>query len=238
MSLTGRTFTASLKPAWETKKMVEFCRKMKGDAVVFCINHSRDFNVETGEIVEIHTHILIEYETPRKISTVANLLKVEPNFIELVKSKKGMLRYLTHQGESDKTQYSVDDVITNSAVSYSDMIMGQSLSDREIAQYLVDGKGLELLGVVSASKLRTIQSFLAFDRSGIIKTELAEMSKKLDKMNDFIDKVEAIANELKDGVHKTSEQLILGVLQIASEIEKVRNSRQDSIQETLKGEQK
>ena len=67
------------------------------------INHNKDVNDETGEVVELHTHIYIEYETPSKVSTVANLFGGAPNFIEVVQKKKEMLRYLTHKDQKQKS---------------------------------------------------------------------------------------------------------------------------------------
>lgn len=224
MANTARTFTASLKPAWNYEKMVEFCNKMKGVAVVFVINHDKDADTETGEIKEIHTHILLEYETPRKITTVANLLEVESNFIVLVKSPKSMLKYLTHQDDPEKAQYEASEVVTNSQVSYNEMILGQSLSDKEIARYITEGRGIDLLGVVSASKLRTIQAFLSFDTSGRIYSELRSVNEKLDHLNAFVDKVEVIVSDLATGTKKTIAQLVIGLDKIGSEIEKVRKN--------------
>ena len=82
--MSGRVFGASLKPAWNKEEIQEFLSKTKGDIIVFIINHDKDLNSE-GEQVEEHTHIYLEYSTPRKITTVANLLKVESNFIEIVR---------------------------------------------------------------------------------------------------------------------------------------------------------
>lgn len=222
MGNTSRTFTASLKPAWSRSKIDEFCLKLTGVATVFCINHDRDFNEETGELKETHTHILLDYETPRKITTVANLLEVEPNFIELVKSKKAMMKYLIHQDEPEKAQYQVAEVITNSTVPYDELILGQSLSDREIANHIRNGRGVELLGVVSATKLRTIQAFLQFDRSGIIQAELKAVNEKLERLTRFVDTVEYITRGLIENINVQTEQLVSGILKIADEIEKVR----------------
>lgn len=179
--MTGRTFTASLKPAWSAEKVREFLKQMEGTATVFIINHDKDLN-EFGEAVEAHTHIYIDYNTPRKITTVANLLGVAVNFIELVKNKKGFLRYLTHKDDPDKYQYDDDEVYTNSSASYSVTLLGNSLSDKEIAEYILQGRGMELLGVVSSAKLRTIQSFLHFDTSNQQLNEIRALRGKIDAM--------------------------------------------------------
>lgn len=172
---SGRVFGASLKPAWSVEQINEFLIKTKGDIIVFVINHDKDE-------VEAHTHIYLEYSTPRKISTVANLLEVEGNFIEVIRNKKGYLRYLTHMDEIDKHEYNDSEVLTNSEIGYTTLIMGNSLSDKEIADYIMQGRGFELLGVVSSSKLRTIQGFLHFDNSNAQQ----EVSRQLKAENDVI----------------------------------------------------
>ena len=222
MADTSRTFSASLKPAWTDEEMKQFANKMTGVATVFLINHDSDVDEETGEVKETHTHILIDYDTPRKITTVANLLEVAPNFIELVKSKKAMLRYLTHRDDPEKYQYLDDLVVSNSDVPYTELIIGQALSDREIARALMEGRGVDLLGVVSATKLRTIQAFLQFDRTGAIQQELKAVNEKLDRLNRFVDKVEQITTELTAGIAHTSQELVAGLVMIGDEIKRVR----------------
>jgi len=178
MAVSGRVFIASLKPSWTKEKMRKFVDSMKGTALIYMINHDRDSNPETGELIESHTHFLIEYQTPRKILTVANLLEVEPNFIEICKSKKASLRYLIHLDDREKYQYRHEDVIHNNTVEFADLIKGQNLSDKEIASYLMESRGMELLGVVSSSKLRTIQSFIDHERRNKIYNRLGQLEKQ------------------------------------------------------------
>ena len=196
MGKSGRVFTASLKPAWTAEEIVDWLAKHKGAFDAYVITHERDMNDDTGELAEPHTHIYIEYDTPRKVSTVANLLGVAPNFIEVVRNKKGMLRYLTHKDQPTKAKYSDDEVYTNSEVDYKTAVMGSSLSDKEIAEYIRNGRGLELLGVVPAGRLRTIQSFLQFDRSGQIADEIKRLNAKIDTIVEFTQKCSRMAGEL------------------------------------------
>ena len=187
MAVSGRVFIASLKPVWNKEKMQKFADSMKGTALVYMINHDRDSNPETGELIEPHTHFLIEYQTPRKILTVANLLEVMPNFIEICKSKKASLRYLIHLDDREKYQYRHEDVIHNNTVDFADLIKGQNLSDKEIAQYLMDSRGMELLGVVSSNKLRTIQSFIDHERRNKIYNRLGVIEKQNKKLYEIIE---------------------------------------------------
>ena len=131
--------------------------------------------------------MLIDYQTPRKISTIANLFEVESNFIEICKSKKASIRYLTHLDDRDKYQYDSDEVIHNNTVSYDDLIKGQNLSDKEIAKLLMESRGMELLGVVSSSKLRTIQSFIDHERRNKIYNRLGVIEKQNKKLYEIIE---------------------------------------------------
>lgn len=212
--MTGRTFTASLKPAWELEKIERFLLDMQGTATVFIINHDKDYN-ELGEIVEPHTHVYVDYATPRKITTVANLLEVEPNFIELVKNKKGFLRYLTHKDEDDKYKYSDDEVYTNSSVSYTATLLGNQLSDREIAEYIMQGKGIELLGIVSSSKLRTIQGFLHFANSNMQLKEIRALNDKLDAVADTLKQFERYAYNAVKQFGNNAEKMAKALVELA-----------------------
>lgn len=212
---SGRVFGASLKPAWTAEKIKEFLDKTKGDILVFIINHDKDD-------IEVHTHLYLEYSTPRKISTVANLLEVESNFIEVVRNKKGYLRYLTHKDEIDKYRYDDKEVYTNSDVSYTTLVLGNSLTDKEIAQYLIEGKGIDLLGVVPSGKLRTIQSFLHFDNSNAQLQQIRLLNEKMDAMSEVLNKVETIAVAFANSVNSGANELVSAMKLIADEIGKAR----------------
>lgn len=207
-NISGRIFTTALKPAKTPEEIKEFVSRLTGTATIYAITHDKDVDANTGEIVESHTHYLIEYDTPRKITTIANLFEVESNFVEVVKSKKAILRYLTHMDDSEKYQYSSDEVITNSPIPYNDVILGQNMSDKEIAQYISESRGAELLGIVSASKLRTIQSFLTFERQGKIFQEVRKLSDKIDTMAGALLDIKLIAEDFQLGFTKGAESLI------------------------------
>lgn len=221
--MNGRVFTASLKPAWEHDEIEKFLNDMKGTATVFIINHDKDTN-ELGELIEKHTHVYIEYATPRKITTVANLLNVEPNFIELVKNKKSMLRYLTHKDDLDKYQYDDDEVYTNNSVSYRMTLLGNDLSDKEIAEYIIQGKGMELLGIVSSSKLRTIQALLHYDNSNSQLKEIRALNAKLDAVVETLLKFERYARDTVEQFGNNAEKMANALIQLASLASEAVNS--------------
>ena len=77
--------------------------------------------------------------------------------------------------------------IHNNAVEFADLIKGQNLSDKEIAQYLMESRGMELLGVVSSSKLRTIQSFIDHERRNKIYNRLGVIEKQNKKLYEIIE---------------------------------------------------
>lgn len=217
---TSRLFTASLKPEWEKNKIDKFIKSMAGSAKVWVITHNKD-QTEQGELIDPHTHFILEYETPRKLSTVGNLLNVATNFIELGQSKKALLRYLTHKDDPEKFQYSDDEVITNSG-NYTDQILAGNLTDKQIAEFIKDGRGYDLLDLVPANKLRTIQAFLSFDRSGQISNQLLKVSDQLTFMNQHIMNIEQMAVGLITGATKTMEQMTTGIIRIADEAKLAR----------------
>lgn len=219
--MTGRVFGASLKPAWDEKQIQEFLNRTKGDIVVYLINHDKDLN-EQGEKVEVHTHIYLEYTNPRKISTVANLLGVESNFVEVIRNKKGYLRYLTHKDEEEKHKYNDDEVYTNSDQDYEMRVRGNSITDKEIAEYLKQGRGMELLDLVPPNRLRTIQSFIHFDNSNQMLQEIRHLNSKMDTIVEVVDNVDSFithaAEFIESGIMSMSESFEV----IAAEMIKVR----------------
>lgn len=219
--MTGRVFGASLKPAWNEQKIQEFLKKTKGDIVVYLINHDKDTS-ETGEQVEAHTHIYLEYVNPRKITTVANLLEVAVNFVEVVRNKKGYLRYLTHMDEKDKHRYDVNEVYTNSDQDYAMRVRGNAITDKEIAEYLKQGRGMELLGLVSASRLRTIQSFIHFYNSNQVLGEIRRLNSKMDTIIEVVDNVDSFIKNAGDLINSGIMSISESFEVIAAEMIKVR----------------
>lgn len=212
---SGRVFGASLKPAWSVEKINEFLNKTKSDILVFVINHDKDE-------VETHTHIYLEYSNPRKLSTVANLLEVECNFIEVIRNKKGYLRYLTHKGEIDKYEYNDSEVLTNSEIGYTTLIMGNSLSDKEIADYIMQGRGFELLGIVPSGKLRTIQGFLHFDNSNAQQEVARQLKAENDAMLEKLTHIEEIACRHLNDDDLDYDDMVWAMIAIANEISKTK----------------
>lgn len=222
---TGRVFTASLKPHWTGEQIADWLAETKGALEAYVITHDRDHDAETGEVVAPHTHVYIEYDTPRKITTVANLLKVEPNFIEIVRNKKGVLRYLTHKDQETKAKYDDAEVQTNAAMDYKTAVMGASLDDKQIAEYILNGKGIDLLGIVPSGRLRTIQSFLHFDRSGQIQAEIQNLNAKLDAIVEFTQDCKRMADNLVAALQGAGEKTLQGAKELAQALGRIKALR-------------
>ena len=217
MKENGRTWLSSQKPAWSKKKMEQLAKELDGSAKIYMINHDRDIN-EDGTIKENHTHFLIDYQTPRKISTVANLLGTEPNFLQVCKSKKASLRYLLHLDDSDKAQYKPEEVIHNDQVIFEDVIKGQSMSDSEIAEYLYRGEDLKLLGIVPYNKLATIQRVVANATNKKVHRELYGARLDIMKLKEGIDYQNKEMKKLNNKMNKLADS-VLAILDIAKDFQ-------------------
>ena len=213
-SLTGRNFTISIKPYHKREQIDRILSELKGVAIVWAIIHDRD-TTETGELVEKHTHYLLEYDTPRKLTTIANLFGVEPNFVEIVKSKKAMLRYLTHKDDEDKFQYKDFDVMTNSPISYEDAVMGGSMSNAEVLRFIREGRAEELIDVIPLGRLRMLQQIAQYDRQGDIYKEIRLVKEQMNIMTDSLFKIKEIAEDFQLGFTKGATQLLKPLQEIA-----------------------
>jgi hypothetical protein len=124
--------------------------------------------------------------------------------------------------EQDKYIYDASEVYTNHNQSYEMLVRGNSITDKEIAEYLKQGRGMELLGLVSASRLRTIQSFIHFDNSNLVLDEIRHLNSKMDTIVEIADNVERLANDamekIQNGILSMSESFEV----IANEMIKVR----------------
>lgn len=74
------------------------------------ILHDKDFE-ENGKHKKNHYHVLLYFPNQKLISALLNDLKIEENCIYCIRSLTSQLRYLIHQDDEDKFQYSVNDII-------------------------------------------------------------------------------------------------------------------------------
>lgn len=84
------------------------------------INHDRDCNLETGEAVEEHYHLLLILENAKTFTAVQRIFRgahIEPTF-----SKEAYANYLLHNGHPEKVQYSTDEVKSNNRELYLSFI--------------------------------------------------------------------------------------------------------------------
>jgi hypothetical protein len=220
----ARVFTASLKPAWTDEATQEFLENNKGIFEAYVVRHDKDID-EQGEVVEAHTHVLIIYETPRQISTVANVLGgIGANFVVVVQSKQNMLRYLTHKNDSKKYQYSDDDVKTNST-PYAEVVKGFGLSDRDIVEAVQRGDEFSLLGSVSMTKITMAQRMVgnrALANANIQISHLRNSNQELlIQISKMLGHIETIDNNFSAMVHAlttTGDKLSESVIKFSDKI--------------------
>ena len=225
--LQSRIFTASVKPAWSKQRATEFAQSNQGIFETYVVNHNRDIN-EDGEPVEEHTHIVLIYSTPRKISTVANVLGIPANFIETVGNKIGMLRYLTHKDTPTKAPYQDDEVITNS-VPYADVIKGATLSDKEIIEEVLRGNEFNLIGLVSMSKIRLAQSLVhnkrlsnAEQNLALIRDQNIKLQSVIETLATSVERIDGYFNQLVLNLTNVGTKAQEGIVKIAEEIKRAR----------------
>lgn len=216
---SGRTFTIAVRPELSKIEQLEIINQLNGVAIVWSITHDKDID-ENGAITSPHTHFLIDYKTPRRVSTVANIFGVENNHIELVRNKHGMIRYLTHLDDDEKYQYDPDDVLTNDKITYLERILSSELTNSDIVNYFKQGRGLELIDIVPPAKLRAIQSLLAFDNSNALQVEIRALRDDISVLQGSIDTVNRIAGSFLDGLEHTAKDLSIGMKAIATEMSK------------------
>ncbi len=115
------------------------------------ITHDLDVNKETGEMLKPHTHFLWRYPEQRSIKTVSEELELPQNFIEKIHSYNNALVYLIHEKDSQKYQYS-EDQVQGSA-------MGLAAFQKAIRQYRMkerteDTRIMDIVNLISGWKGR------------------------------------------------------------------------------------
>lgn len=222
-----RLFTASLQPVWDDKKTEQFLKDMKGIAEVYVVNHNQDKN-QDGTPTSDHTHVVLIYDTPRRINTIANVLQVATNFVEYGRSKVALLLYLTHKNDPTKFQYT-DDLVKTNSTPYSDVVKGLGVSDADLVNEVLNGNELSLLGTVSMTRIRLAQSLVqnkalasANSQLAIIREQNTRMANLLETVAFSTSKIETYFNEFYQGLKELGEGSKKIGLAIANEIKMLR----------------
>lgn len=229
--MKARNFTASLKPMWDAKRIQDFLETMQGVAKVYVANHDKDQN-DQGELVEGHTHVFLLYETPRSVQGVARVFGVQPNFVEVVRNRVAMFRYLTHMDDPKKHRYDPSEVKTN-AEPYDQVIQGATMTDREIIEKCQRGEELDLIGVVSMQKIAMAQRLItnraihrANETIAILRDQNTLLMANVDKLLGHVSTIEAnftqLVQGLTEGGAKLAESLQKSANTIAEQLKLAR----------------
>ena len=87
-------------------------------ATWYWIDHQPDKETEEAD-KHFHTHVVVMANGTRSIWQVAQTLDIPPNFVQVVRQKRSMLRYLIHLDNPEKIQYKPEDIHTNKPSSLS-----------------------------------------------------------------------------------------------------------------------
>jgi hypothetical protein len=69
--------------------------------------------IAVGDLKDAHYHIYLEFPNPRSLNSIAKELGIEPNMVEVVRDKRGLLDYLTHRRSPEKWQYTDEELHAN-----------------------------------------------------------------------------------------------------------------------------
>lgn len=111
MSFRDRKFEFVLYPDDETH--VKALEIIKQSFQYVYVLHDRDLNAD-GDLKKPHWHVLIKgFNSPVWSSSICEQLGIVENCVEKVRNFQSALRYLIHKDDTDKAQYSVDDIHGN-----------------------------------------------------------------------------------------------------------------------------
>ena len=112
------------------------------------IVHNRDFWTEEdekknsdhvfGELKKEHCHIVLRFNQAVWSSAICKDLDIEHNFIECVKKFDNALLYLIHYNDTDKAQYSIDEVKGNLKKRLQEIINKSEKSEGEKVSELIE----------------------------------------------------------------------------------------------------
>lgn len=87
-------------------KIVDLITNQYNYAIIL---HDKDLIDGTEETKKAHWHIILYFNNPKYLNSLANELELSPNYIRTDELRHG-LEYLIHKNNKDKYQYNVDEV--------------------------------------------------------------------------------------------------------------------------------
>lgn len=107
------------------------------------IMHDKDI-LEDGTPKKLHFHIVISFNNYRWRNAISTELGITPNYIEKIRNLENSLKYLIHYNNSNKYQYSIEDVKGTLKHKLENYINSQDKTESE--------KVLELLSYIENYK--------------------------------------------------------------------------------------
>lgn len=119
MNKRSRTFGYTQQLSHLNQKIVNFPRLLKeaGAEQYAYIVHDKDETAD-GISKASHVHVVMKFENPRSLQSIAKIFNDSPQYVELPKTRNGfenMLAYLVHhtKGATEKHQYDLEAVTAN-----------------------------------------------------------------------------------------------------------------------------
>lgn len=185
----ARTHMVLLYP--ENAEHLEAFKKIQSSFEYAAITHDKDqwtlddekINPEhkAGTFKKAHIHIIIRFNQARWNTSIADELGIAPNYLEQVKSLDNSLQYLIHYNESDKHQYSVDEVSGSMVKRLKESINKNEKTEGEKVNELIEyiENQNQIITITDFSKYCACNGYWAeFRRSGAIFCKIIEEHNK------------------------------------------------------------
>jgi len=130
-----RTHLLMLYP--EDKTHMEALKKIEASYDYACILHDKDVD-EDGVIKKAHYHVVLRFPNQTWSSALAKELGIADNYLEKPRSFDNALMYLIHYNDSDKYQYSIDDVKGTLKKRLKEKLNGVDKSEGEKVYELIE----------------------------------------------------------------------------------------------------
>lgn len=149
-----RDFATVVYPDSAPENWIQILEEMHIQALISPL-HDSDIN-PTGEKKKEHYHVQIMFEGPKSKEQAQEIFyKIGGVGCEIVNSRRGMARYLTHMDNPDKFQYSGEDVKILGGVDYWDII--NLPSDKyaliaDILDFVIDNKVSNIIDLFRYSR--------------------------------------------------------------------------------------
>lgn len=136
-----RKFTAILYPdstEYECEEVLDRVKNWGYEEWAYIL-HDRD-KKQDGSPKKPHYHLILKKSTPTALITISRQIGISSQYVQRVRNWKKMVKYMTHDEETDKVKYELEELISSDSKKFLEYFKDEDETEqaRRILDYITE----------------------------------------------------------------------------------------------------